>query len=168
MHHFMKATWIYSIHFRVDSGNYPKTSRRGSFSKEIEMPNSDKYLVTSKAAQGSNYIHFKLTNENPSSGCEGHKKHWVKTDPAPSRVGESYSKGANYGASSNPIFHQCEVNKLLLEMTLRKLLLLRQLIVYSGAPEKLINLPQNSLTPKPLAVCFYCGSAETFATLIYI
>lgn len=60
------------------------------------------------------------------------------------------------------------MNKLLLEITLVKLLLLRQLIVYSGAPEKLINLPQCSLTPKPLAVCFYCGSGETSATLIYI
>lgn len=99
---------------------------------------------------------------------EGRVKHWVNTDHAPSREGKRYSKGANYGVSYSYIFHQCEMNKLLLEITLMKLLLLRQLIVDSGAPEKLINLPQNNLTPKPLAVCLYRGSAETFASLIYI
>lgn len=133
------------------------------------MSNSYKYLATPEAAQGSNPINFKATNENPYSGCGGAWDTLSQSRPRSQQSGEVlYSKGANYGVSCSYIFHQCEMNKLLLEITLMKLLLLRQLIVYSGAPEKLINLPQNSLTPKPLAVCFYCGSAETFATLIYI
>lgn len=59
------------------------------------------------------------------------------------------------------------MNKLLLEITLMKLLLPGHLIVYSGAPEKLINLTCNNLTPKPFAV-FLLWVRLIFSTLIYI
>lgn len=59
------------------------------------------------------------------------------------------------------------MNKLLLEITLMKLHLPGHLIVYSGAPEKLINLTRNNLTPKPSAV-FLPRVRLVFSTLIYI
>lgn len=59
------------------------------------------------------------------------------------------------------------MNKLLLEITLMKLLLPRHLIVDSGAPEKLINLIGNNLTPKPFAV-FLLWVRLIFSPLIYV
>lgn len=77
------------------------------------------------------------------------------------------SKGVDYGLFYSEYFHQCEMNKILLEITLMKLLLPGHLIVYSGAPEKLINLIRNNLTPKPFAV-FLLWVRLIFSILIYI
>lgn len=66
-------------------------------------------------------------------------------------MGKLYSKEVNYGTFCTKFFYQHEVNKLLLEITLMKLLLPGHLIIYSGVPEKLINLTHNNVTCKPFA-----------------
>ena len=76
----------------------------------------------------------------------------AKMSQCPAQRDKLYSEGVNYGLFYSENFHQCEMNKILLEITLMKLLLPGHLIVYSGAPEKLINLIRNNLTPKPFAV----------------
>lgn len=95
------------------------------------------------------------------------EKHRAKMSQFPAQRKNLYSKGVNYGLFSSENFHQCEMNKILLEITVMKLLLPGHLIVYSGAPEKLINLIRNNLTAKPFAV-FLLWVRLIFSILIYI
>lgn len=85
----------------------------------------------------------------------------------PEQSEKPYPKGEMDGLFCSDTFHQPEVNKLLLEITLMMLLLPGHLTVYSGGPEKLINLTSDNLTPTPFVV-FIPWIRLIFSALIYI
>lgn len=111
---------------------------------------------------------FLVTSENFIVVARGAWATLSQNDEVSRMEREALSGGVNDGLFCRPsFFHQREINKLLLEITLMMLFLPGHLTVYLGGPEQLINPTSNNLISKAFGVILL-GVRSIFSTFIYI